>query len=238
MLPLAVRTPSPLPTDLQADGCPPGLVWKYDRAELLADGLVHAIGLGLALFGAMVLIFLSCHVAHGLKTSSIVTYSAGLLSMLGCSAAYNLWPVSPRKWLLRRLDHSAIFLFIAATYTPLIAHLEPDRTTYALLVGVWAAAAMGVLLKVKFPGRFDRLSIGLCLILGCSGLLIYEPAVASLPSSTLVLIVIGGAFYMVGLIFHLWEDLRFQNSIWHGFVLIAAACHYAAILNCLPIVGS
>jgi hemolysin III len=93
-------------------------------------------------------------------------YGGGLLAMLGFSAAYNLWPVSPLKWRLRRFDQSAIFLFIAATYTPLIAHLQSDvRAAYTLL-GVWTAAAMGVLLKVFFPGRYDRLSIGLCLLLG------------------------------------------------------------------------
>ena len=91
---------------------------------------------------------------------------------------------------------------------------------------------VGVLLKSFLPGRFDRLSIGLCLLLGGSGFLLYEPALAALPGLTLWLIAAGGALYTIGIIFYLYESMRFQNAIWHAFVLIAAVCHYAAILNC------
>jgi len=150
--------------------------------------------------------------------------------MLGCSAAYNLWPLSRRKWLLRRFDHSAIFLFIAATYTPLIAQIN-SSTTFVLLVFVWLIAILGVGLKCLLPGRFDRLSIALCLSLGASGICVYEAAVETLPGLALWLIVTGGVVYSLGIIFHLWERLRFQNVIWHSFVLIAAICHYAAIVT-------
>jgi hemolysin III len=81
-----------------------------------------------------------------------VIYAVWLIAMLGFSAAYNLWPVSPRKWWLRRFDHSAIFIFIAATYTPLIAQLNFDSTTFGLLIGVWVLAALGVALKLFLPG--------------------------------------------------------------------------------------
>ncbi len=100
------------------------------------------------------------------------------------------------------------------------------------LTGVWAVALLGVLLKISLPGRFDRLSIALCLLLGASGLFIYEPAVAMLPEPSLWLIAIGSAIYATGVVFHLWESLRFQNAIWHAFVLMAATCHYTAILCC------
>jgi hemolysin III len=150
--------------------------------------------------------------------------------MLGFSAAYNLWPVSPRKWLLRRFDHSAIFLFIGATYTPLIVQIN-SPTTFVLLVFVWLIAIFGVGLKCLLPGRFDRLSIALCLSLGASGICVYEAAIATLPRLTLWLIATGGVVYSIGVIFHLWDRLRFQNAIWHSFVLIAAICHYAAIVT-------
>src|SRR5262245_49983346 len=102
------------------DGRPTGVTWNYDRTELLTDGIIHGAGLCLALVGAIALTIISCNTADNLKTASIFVYTAGLLIMLGLSAAYSLWPPSPRKWLLRRLDQSAIFLFIAATYTPFI----------------------------------------------------------------------------------------------------------------------
>ena len=213
------------------DGCPRRLVWDYDRTELIADGVIHAVGLGLALLGVATLISSSWPLTD-FKTASILIYAVGLVAMLGFSAAYSLWPVSPVKWRLRRFDQSTIFIFIAATYTPLIAHLKSDVATLWTLIGVWTVAFFGVLLKALLPGRFDRFSIGLCLLLGSSGLLLYESALAALPSSTLCLIAIGGALYATGIIFHLCENLRFQNSIWHAFVLTAAICHYAAIVNC------
>ena len=222
---------SPCRSACWPDGCPRSLLWNYDRTELVIDGIVHGVGLGLALFGAATLLFLSGpHTAF--KTASILVYAGGLLAMLGFSAAYNLWPVSPVKWRLRRFDQSAIFIFIAATYTPLIAQLKSDAATVGTLIGVWMVAFVGVLLKSLLPGRFDRLSIGLCLLLGGSGFLLYEPALAALPGSTLWLIAAGGALYTIGIIFYLYESMRFQNAIWHAFVLIAAVCHYAAILNC------
>jgi hemolysin III len=216
-------------TFLRSDGCPIGLNWRYDRTEMLSDGIVHAVGLSLALIGAITLLVVSSRSTQGLEAASVVIYSLGLLAMLGFSAAYNMWPVSPRKWWLRRFDHSAIFLFIAATYSPLIAQMNSGKT-FVLLIIIWLVAAFGIGLKCLLPGRFDRLSIGLCLSLGASGIFVYESAVTTLPSSTIWLIAIGGCLYSVGIIFHLWERLRFQNAIWHSFVLVAASCHYAAII--------
>ena len=130
--------------------------WNYDRAELIADGIVHGVGLFSGLIAATVLIVLAAVFASAYAVVSVSVYAAGLLAMLGCSAAYNLWPVSHRKWLLRRLDHSAIYVLIAATYTPVFAQL-PDRVfAMSLLAGVWSVAAVGIAVKLFFPGRFDR----------------------------------------------------------------------------------
>jgi len=217
---------------LQFDGRPPGLIWNYDRIELITDGIVHIVGFGLALVGATALVLLSQPLSPELRAATAI-YGAGLVTMLGVSAAYNLWPISPRKWWLRRFDHSAIFIFIASTYTPLIARMKLDNATLGLLAGVWVVSALGVILKVGLPGRFDRFSIGLCLLLGSSGMLIYDSAILALPNSALWLIAIGGGLYSIGVIFHVWETLRFQNFIWHTFVLLAAICHYTAIFNCV-----
>jgi hemolysin III len=139
--------------------------------------------------------------------------------------------VSPVKWRLRRFDHSAIYVLIAATYTPFVAQLGESRLAVALLVGVWCLAAAGIALKFASPGRFDRLSVGLYLIMGWSGVMIYDKVVAALSASTVWFIAAGGVLYTLGVIFHVWQRLRFQNAIWHGFVLCGAACHYTAVLD-------
>jgi hemolysin III len=212
--------------------------WPYDRNELLVDGIVHGFGLGLASIAAIGLIVFTYGTTRSFETASVAVYALCLIAMFGFSAAYNMWPISPRKWWLRRLDHSAIFLFIAATYTPLIAQMSPRTSAFIFLTAVWFVAAVGVLLKYFWPGRFDRLSIALCLCLGGSGVFAYDWISTGLPRSTLWLIAIGAGFYVTGVVFHLWETLRFQNAIWHGFVLVAAGCHYAAILNCIALVPS
>ena len=140
-----------------------------------------------------------------------------------------MWP--PVKWLLRRFDHSAIYVLIAATYTPFLAQLKTEVAAMGLMIVVWLTAVIGAVIKLLLPGRFDRLAIALYLLLGWSGLALYRPIVAALPGSILSLLAAGGVLYSAGVTFHLWKKLRFQNVIWHGFVLVAACCHYMAILE-------
>src|ERR1700685_4380124 len=208
-----------------------GIRWNSDRAELVADGVVHGIGVLGGVIAATVLIVLAAVFASGYQIALVSVYAAGLLAMLGFSAAYNLWPISRGKWLLRRLDHSAIYILIAATYTPVFAQL-PDRVfALSLLAGVWGVALVGIVLKLFFPGRFDRVSVGLYLAMGWSGLIAYNAGLSSLPQLALWFIVAGGLLYSFGIIFHAWRRLRFQNVIWHCFVLLGAACHYMAVLD-------
>jgi hemolysin III len=205
--------------------------WNYDRAELIADGVVHVLGLVAGVIAATTLVTLTGVFASPSAIVSVSVYVAGLLAMLGLSAAYNLWPVSPRKWLLRRFDHSAIYILIAATYTPIISQIKDQMFGLALLAGVWSVALIGIVLKLFLPGKFDKLSVGLYLAMGWSGMIAYEQVVETLPNLAMWFLAIGGALYTLGVIFHAWRRLRFQNAIWHGFVLVAAACHYVAVMD-------
>jgi hemolysin III len=205
--------------------------WNYDRAEIIADGVVHVVGVCFGLVAATVLIVLAAVYASALDIVVSAVYVAGLLAMLGLSATYNLWPVSRAKWVLRRLDHSAIYVLIAATYTPFIMEVKESLLAIALLIGVWCAAIGGIVLKLKFPGRFDRLAVGLYLAMGWSGMMLYDSVVKAVPAMALGFIVAGGVLYTFGVVFHAWQRLRFQNAIWHGFVLSGAACHYTAVLD-------
>jgi hemolysin III len=205
--------------------------WNYDRVELIADGVVHAIGILFGIIAATVLIVLTAVYASALDIVAVSIYVAGLLSMLVVSATYNLWPVSRTKWVLRRFDHSAIYVLIAATYTPFIMELRDSVMALALLIGVWCVAIFGIVLKLRWPGRFDRVAVGLYLALGWSGAMLYDSVVATLPKLALWLVLAGGALYSLGVIFHAWRRLRFQNVIWHCFVLLGAACHYTAVMD-------
>jgi hemolysin III len=193
--------------------------------------VVHGIGILAGIIAATVLVVLTAVYATALDIVAVSIYVAGLLSMLVLSATYNLWPVSPTKWVLRRFDHSAIYVLIAATYTPFIAGLKDSVFAIAVLIGVWCVAIFGIVLKLGWPGRFDRIAVGLYLALGWSGLMLYDSVVAALPNVALWLVLAGGALYSLGVIFHAWQRLRFQNVIWHCFVLLGAACHYTAVLD-------
>ena len=145
-------------TSIHAAGA---VFWNYDRAELIADGIVHIVGVCFGLIAATVLIVLTAVYATALDVAAVSVYVAGLLAMLVLSSTYNLWPVSRAKWVLRRFDHSAIYLLIAATYTPFIAELTDSYFAIALLIGVWCVAIFGIVLKLA--SRKVRPACGLAL---------------------------------------------------------------------------
>lgn len=211
---------------LQVRTLPVPLFRNYSVAELWADGVVHVVGTILAIVASIILLnTVFGQSAMGISTATAI-YAATLVLSMGLSATYNIWPgSSPVKYFLRRFDHSAIYLLIAGTYTPFIA----KTGTWWLLATVWGTAAIGVVLKMLMPGRFDRLAIALYLALGWSGIAAYRDLEGALSSSALWLILAGGIVYSCGVIFHVFERLPFHNVIWHTFVLTAASIHFAAV---------
>ncbi|WP_137110875.1 hemolysin III family protein [Rhodobacter sp. SY28-1] len=198
-------------------------------AELLADGIVHALALLAGLIAFPLLLF------HGLQNAgagtfvALTVYAAGFFLMWGFSLAYNMTPPSALKWLLRRFDHSMIYVMIAGTYTAVIPHLDSPAWAWTLGAVVWTGAALGILVKVALPGRYDRLAILAYVMLGWVGVIAAGPVIAALPTASLWLLVAGGVTYVAGVGFYVWERLQFQNAIWHLFVAIAAGLHFAAI---------
>ncbi len=168
---------------------------------------------------------------------SLLVYGCGLLAMLICSALYNASRNPKHRDLLRRLDHAAIFVMIAGTYTPFLAMKIDGIWSHWLLVYVWAVAGIGVVLKLIWVNRFARLSVALYLFLGWTIIVAVEPLLASVSPQAILLLVIGGILYSIGVVFHLWEQLPYQRAIWHGFVAAAAVCHYAAVLGEVALPG-
>ena len=151
--------------------------------------------------------------------------------MNGASALYHALPAGKNRSRAQILDHASIFILIAATYTPFLQRGIEDPFLAGMLVFIWTMAAGGIALKFLFPGRYDRLAILIYLAMGWVGVFAAGPLLAHLSVTTLTLIVVGGVLYSVGVIFHVWEALRFQNAIWHGFVVAAAAVHYSAVVS-------
>lgn len=202
----------------------------YSRAEYQADRAVHFAGLLIAPIAVAALVLGVLLAGHrSVTVLGVAVYGAALLTMLVCSALYNLLPGSPRIEWLRRCDHAAIYVMIAGTYTPFTLLWLPPAWGWAFCAAVWSAAAVGIALKLAWPRRLERLSVALYLALGWSILLVIGPISAALTVTGFVLLIAGGVLYSLGVVFHLWRRLRYQNAIWHGFVLAAAACHFAAI---------
>jgi hemolysin III len=205
----------------------------YRRAELLADGTVHIIGIVLGVAGAIWLALAIPGLGSAGKGLAVGIYALGLVTMLSASAAYNMCPRRPLKWWLRRIDHSAIYIMIAGTYSPFIAQMPSGWPQRILFAVIWSVALIGLVLKLAMPGRLERLSILLYLALGWSGLAAANALGHALDERTLWLLGAGGVIYSVGVVFHLGEALPFHNVIWHCFVLTAAICHYVAVLGVL-----
>lgn len=205
----------------------------FTLAELVVDGVVHVLGLIVAIaVGSILLALAITHTAPEVAPA-LVVYVGSLVAVLGVSLAYNLWPVSPVKMTLARLDQAAIFLFIAGTYTPFLAVLGGTPVATVLTVFVWGASLIGIALKLIVPQRFGRLAIALYLAIGWSGIFVFQSLAYTLPPLTLWLLLAGGVVYSLGIIFHLWEKLKFQNALWHVFVVAGASLHLWAVLDCM-----
>jgi hemolysin III len=204
---------------------------KYWRAERLADNVVHVVGIASGLVACIVLAIAALPSAGLRMAASVGLYAGGLTAMLWCSALYNMAREGSIKRLLRRFDHAAIFVMIAGSYAPFALQVIGGTWGVGLLAYVWTVAAAGVALKLFWPHRFERLSIVVYLLLGWSVLAALDPLLAHISLPGFALLIAGGVLYSLGVVFHLWTRLPFQNAIWHGFVLLAAGCHYAAVVH-------
>jgi hemolysin III len=200
-------------------------------AELVVDGVVHALGVGLGLPAAIALVVLTAFDRSPASLAPIAVYAVGVAAMFVCSAAYNLLRNNRLRAWLQRFDHAAIFAMIGGTYTPFIV-LRLDGVWAATLAGaVWTIAGLGIVAKLLRLRWIEPISVGLYLLLGWIGLVAIGPFMRAMDASTLALLGAGGLLYTVGVVFHLWRALPFQNAIWHAFVLLGAGLHYGAVLT-------
>ena len=209
---------------------------EYSTAERLADGSVHVVGVAASLLGAAVLMIATNHLPAA-SIASLAVYGFGLVAVFACSAAYHLATEARLKAVLRRFDHAAIYVKIAGTYTPFAAIKMGDAAGVVLLAAVWAITVFGATAKLLWPGRLVRTSYVLYLAQGWAIVAAFGPFASAVSTRVLVLLVAGGVIYTLGVIFHLWERLPYHNAVWHALVLVASACHFAAIVDAVGLTG-
>ncbi len=196
--------------------------------EKLADGLVHAVGLAGAAAGGIVLVVLSVLVGGAGLAVATGLYAVCLITMLACSAVYNLTRPTRARPYLRRLDEAAIFIMIAGSYTPFTTQRMDGAWSIGMTAAVWSlalAGAAGKLFSSRLPGWVWTV---LYVALGWIALIALRPLIQGVPVVALALLTAGGLIYTTGaLIYH--SSLPYRRAIWHGFVVTAAGAHYAAI---------
>jgi hemolysin III len=199
-------------------------------AEKWADGIVHGVGIVGAIAGGAVLLTLSIvyHASAAGLAAANGLYTLCLIAMLAFSAVYNLTHPSRARPFLRRLDEAGIFLMIAGSYTPFTTQRFGGDWSWSMTALVWSVALAGVAGKLLTNRIPDKVWTGLYIAFGWLIVLAIKPLVMGVPMTALVLLIVGGLIYTTGtLVYH--SRLPFRRAIWHGFVVCAAAVHFAAI---------
>jgi hemolysin III len=205
---------------------------RYNQTllEEIANSISHGLGLALSVVGFTVLIFLASQSGDPWRLTAYIVYGTSLTTLYLFSTLYHGLTHSRTKAIFRRLDHSAIYLLIAGTYTPVI--LISLRTTWVmfLLPAVWAMAIFGVYMKVFYIHRYERLTLVFYILMGWLALIAAKPLFNSIPIESFIWIIVGGLSYTTGVIFYTWRRLPYQHTIWHIFVLMGSISHYIGIL--------
>ena len=197
--------------------------------EERANRITHAAGLVLSLVGGPVLVGLAIRSGDPTSVASVAVYAVTLVALYAASTAYHSVTGPELKRLLRRLDHSAIFLLIAGTYTPVTMIVLEGGWGWALLGTVWVLAAAGIAWKVCCLERFPILGPVYYVAMGWLAVVALDPLMAALSTAEMAWLAAGGLAYTGGVVFYAWKRLPYNHAVWHAFVLAGSVCHFAAI---------
>lgn len=202
---------------------------SYPVGEEIASSVSHGIGIAAAVVGLTLMLTKGIPVLSGVDIAAVSVYGASLILMFLFSTLYHALTHLPSKAVLKRLDHCAIYLLIAGTYTPLLVISLGGWQSWLLLGVIWLLALSGVLFKAFMINRFKRLSLITYLGMGWLSLLVIRDLYQVLPTAGFNLLWIGGLCYSLGVAFYVAKKTPYTHAIWHGFVLGGAACHCVAI---------
>jgi hemolysin III len=206
---------------------------KQSTGEELANSISHGIGFAGAMIGAPILLLAAFHHGSMLFVVGTIVFIVTMLLLYLASMLYHAWPHSRAKSILQLLDHSAIFLLIAGTYTPFA--LGPLRGVrgWTMLGIVWALAGFGVFVKAtRGVARHRKFALALYLGMGWLALAFIRPLALAVPLAALLWLLAGGVVYTTGVLFFTNDRLRYAHFVWHLFVLTGTGCHFAAVLTC------
>jgi hemolysin III len=203
-------------------------VWSV--GEEIANAVSHGLGLVMAFVGLAGLVAVAAAGNDGWALVSSLVFGTTLVLLYAASTLYHAIPHPRAKRILRILDHSAIYLLIAGTYTPFTLGPLRGPWGWALFGVVWTAAVAGVIFKSVALGRAPIVSVALYVAMGWSVVFAFGPLVRSLAPGGVQLLVAGGLAYTLGLVFFAWDRLRYGHFVWHLFVLAGSVCHYFAVL--------
>ncbi len=200
-------------------------------AEELANALTHGVGFVASLIGLPVLIVAYMARGDALTVFGVSVFGASLIALYAASTLYHAVSDERAKRVLQIVDHVAIYLLIAGTYTPFTLGVLRGRWGWILFGVVWTLAALGIFFKLVFRVRFPRLSTAFYVAMGWVIVVAIKPLAMALPSAGLALLVAGGLLYTGGVVFYLRDGLRYNHAVWHLFVLGGSTCHYVAVLR-------
>jgi len=201
------------------------------REEEFANSLSHGMALMLAMVAIPTLISSAIEQGEMARILGATVFSASVVLLYFTSTVYHALPASRAKSLFQLLDHSAIYLLIAGTYTPFTLGALRGRWGWMLLGAIWSLALIGLAFKATAGMRYEKLSTGLYLFMGWLALLVIKPLWQELPAWGIFWLLAGGISYTVGVAFYATDHLPYNHFRWHLFVIAGTACHFVAVLK-------
>ena len=203
---------------------------EYSYAEEIANSITHGIGMLLSIGGLAVLVgFASVH-GNAWHITACSIFGVTLILSYASSTLYHGIPQPAAKRVLKVIDHAAIYLLIAGTYTPFTLVSLRGPWGWSLFGTIWGLAILGVVLKVTMSGKIAGISTAIYLAMGWIIVVAIKPLLGAVEVGGLVLLLLGGLAYSAGVIFYAWKKLPYNHAIWHLFVLTGSLCHFFAIL--------
>ena len=207
---------------------------KYTTGEEIMNGITHGIGAGLSIAGLAILVALAALYGDPWHIVSFSIFGATLIILYTASTLYHSISSPRAKTILKKLDHSAIYLLIAGTYTPFVLVSIRGAWGWSIFGVVWALALVGIAMKFVSVFRYQRLAVALYLFMGWLGVIAAKEIAGAISTPSLVLLVAGGLSYTTGVIFYALRKMPFNHGIWHIFVLCGSVFHYFSVLFILP----